>query len=562
MSETVHLPPKYYLTYFDYLIGFVEDMYGHLLTEEEIRFLEAYRELPEDAKCLFIRMSNRKGFFFRPSSFSYPEIADIGDSLANLTQRGFVRYPDSLWEGHIDLVLGVLTKPELLEVTRVLDPVIMPSKSIKRADLVRWLAFEYAPTKLLDAVLASQTLVYVEYSREVALMKFLFFGNRHDDMTEFVIRDLGHVRFQSFDDQSLSRKFTTRKEVEDALTVSYLREEFVALCSSSPPDEVFDWLMHNYSELAESISLLAKPSLDQLVLKAAGWLERKKMPAQALEFYHLTTTPPARERKVRLMHRLGYYEEALQLCVEMLNSPQNADELYFGQDFSAKMTRAKKRVVRQTTLALHDAETILLSEAFKYQVEYGAANHFSQIGYHTFFSENTPWRSLFGLLFWEVIYDTNVQAIHHPLQRVPSDFFLPDFYQKRAHLLRAEIARHETIYQVKSTLVHRFAAKYGTANVLVGWHEELLNQLVVICDLLSLEQIQRVMMEMATDLRDKTRGFPDLLIWNTDEYAFVEIKSPTDHLSARQLYWQHFFKEIGISSKIVKVKWDNQDIHR
>jgi hypothetical protein len=41
------------------------------------------------------------------------------------------------------------------------------------------------------------------------------------------------------------------------------------------------------------------------------------------------------------------------------------------------------------------------------------------------------------------------------------------------------------------------------------------------------------MLEMALNLRENTRGFPDLLVWNDEDYAFIEIKSPTDHLSSR-----------------------------
>lgn len=555
MAESVVLPPKYYLTYFDYLVQFVQNMYGPLLTEEEIRFISDYHELPEDARCLFIRMSNRRGLFFKPELFVYPEIDDIAAALEHLVARGFAAPPDPLDGTAVAPMLSILTKANLMEVTAELKPVIMPSKTIKKPDLVRWLTFEYDARQLIEAALARFDMVGVGFSSEVSLLKFLFFGNRHDDMTEFVIRDLGHVRFQSFDEEAFSQKFSTRKEIDDALTVSFLQEAYQQMITTQPPEEVFDWLIHNYTELEVRLAESAKPALARLVLKAAGWMERYKMPVQALELYQLTTHAPARERKARLLHKLGFAEEARDLCLEMTSSPQNADELYFGQDFLEKLSRSRKKIVRQTTLALHDAESIVLPSEFRYQVEFGAAHYFMEQGYTAFFSENIPWRSIFGLLFWDVIYDTNVQAIHHPLQRIPSDFFLPDFYQKRAHLLRKQMEELHDMEQIQTVLRERFEQLYGTTNVLVGWHDELLDQVLTISDLLSREQLGHIMMEMATDLRDKTRGFPDLLVWRDREYSFVEIKSPTDHLSSRQLYWQHFFREIGVSSKVVRVKW-------
>lgn len=556
MAEQNPLPPKYYLTYFDYLIDFVQNMYGELLTPSETDFIRCYRSLPEDARCLFVRMSNRKGPYFKPETFVYPEIDDIEGSLERLIQLGFARYLEIETTEYPETLLNLLTKGELVQLTRSLEPIIMPSSQIKKNDLVRWLLHENEMHVLLHAILSNHRFVEVLFSQEVELMKFLFFGNRYDDMTEFVIRDLGHVRYQSFDDEALSQKFKTRKEMEDALAVSYLKENFLELITTRPAEDVYEWFELNRSDLSIDLSEMAKPSLDRLTLRVAQWLERQKMFDQALELYDLTTAPPARERKTRLLYKIGHLEEAKSLCQEMASFPQNADELYFGQDFYERISSKKYRTVRQTTQALQEADVIYLPSDFRYQVEFGAVDYYLQQGFDAFFSENVPWRSIFGLLFWDIIYDTNVQAIHHPLQRVPSDFFLPDFYVKREAQLQARMAQLDSTKKIHRTLTNTFEQKYGIANVLVGWHEALLQQVLTINTLLSVDQLHQILLEMATDLRDKARGFPDLLVWRGKEYSFVEIKSPTDHLSARQLYWQHYFREKGVSSKIVRVKWN------
>src|SRR5690606_37941744 len=98
-----------------------------------------------------------------------------------------------------------------------------------------------------------------------------------------------------------------------------------------------------------------------------------------------------------------------------------------GNDFLNKLEKSLKRSIRQTTKALQEAGCIQVPYAFRGQVENGAAQYFMAQGYDVIFCENRPWRALFGLLFWDIIYDTNVQAIHHPLQRIPSDFFQPGF---------------------------------------------------------------------------------------------------------------------------------------
>ena len=51
------------------------------------------------------------------------------------------------------------------------------------------------------------------------------------------------------------------------------------------------------------------------------------------------------------------------------------------------------------------------------------------------------------------------------------------------------------------------------------------------------------------------KGFPDLFIQKGDDYAFVEVKSPNDHLSAIQHFWHDTFAELGIPFQLIRVVW-------
>src|SRR5690606_238686 len=114
------------------------------------------------------------------------------------------------------------------------------------------------------------------------LMKFLFFGNRYADMTEFVVRDLGYVRFQSFDEQYLSIQFDTRKDADDTLMVSLMKETFDVIKQDLPPEEIYDWFMNWHAASGTALSHKALPSFNSFILKVSAWLERKKMLSQAL----------------------------------------------------------------------------------------------------------------------------------------------------------------------------------------------------------------------------------------------------------------------------------------
>jgi len=553
------LPPRYYHDYFGYVLDFVQKMYESLLNENELKFLNEYKSLSEDAQCLFIRFSNRSKSFFRVNNLSYSEITDIPAALNELHDKHFIQSLCELHEERFEEVMDLFTKPEHLAFTKILAPEIMPSKSIRKPDLIRWLLYTYDFKAICEIIQETEPVVQVTFEVEVMMMKFLFFGNRYADMTEFVVRDLGHVRFQSFDEEHLAIQFETRKDVDDTLMISLRKEIFDVLKNAVPPEEVFDWFMNWQAGISGNLSAKALPSYHLFIIRVSAWLERKKMLSQALTIYQLTNDAPARERRVRLLYNLGETEEALALCDEIAENPQNADERYFSQDFREKIINKKKRAVKRTTQALKDAASIDIPITYQFRVERGAIDYYTDLGAKAVFSENEPWRALFGLLFWDIIYDTNVKAIHNPLQRVPSDFFLPDFYYKRSTQLLARMELADTKESISEIVEKTFHEKFGITNVLVGWYPGILDTVLTLISLLTPQQIHAVLLEMAYNLRENTRGFPDLLVWDENEYSFIEIKSPTDHLSSRQLHWLHFFANHDIKSRIVRVKWIKEE---
>ena len=53
----------------------------------------------------------------------------------------------------------------------------------------------------------------------------------------------------------------------------------------------------------------------------------------------------------------------------------------------------------------------------------------------------------------------------------------------------------------------------------------------------------------------EVEGFPDLFIFKDSEYQFIEVKSPTDHLSAIQYFWHDFLRKAGIETQLCRVVW-------
>ena len=552
------LTPRYYLDNFRYVLDLVKRLYSPILNEAEDDFMRRFNALSVDAQCIFVRFSNRKGLFFRVNKLQYPEITDLSAALGELLLAGFVERLSAHHEVMGRDGLSVFTKPELLTLLPLEAEDSKLIKNQKKEELVAYALHEIDFGQIVTSLTTAETVVKIRFEAEVMMIKYLFFGNRGSDMTEFVVRDLGMQHFERYDESKMTARFQSRKEVDDKLLISLTNEEFYDLkTAETPAEDIYNWFL-NWNETRPELSEIAIPGYQWLVCKMGAFLERQKLPDQALAVYELSDRVPARERRTRLLFKNGSVDEALALCDEIAATPQNAEERYFATDFRNKILglSEKKRSRKATTRFLSDAESLNIPAAYRHHVEAGVINYYREANFDAAFTENYPWRGLFGLVFWDIIHDANVSAIHHPLQRAPSDFYSPDFYSRRETLLRNRLTELKTRDDWRRQVGRTYNAKYGITNVLVDWNDELLSLVNQIVAVLDVDQLRLIMLEMAHNVREHTRGFPDLLVWNeAGNYDFVEVKSPTDHLGPQQLHWLQFFQTIGVKAKVVRVIW-------
>ena len=564
--EKIELPPKYYLEYFQYLINFVQKKYQHILNEAEQSFLAQFEALTEDEKCLFIRFTNRTGSFFRTEKLKYSEIEDIPEVLNVLIQKGFVEPLESSHITQAGEVLDIFNKTELLEMAKMLNLETRGKASMKKEEVLEWL-FEVGDWEEIVELLNYQdfteihalphSVVKVGFETEVAMLKFLFFGSRHGDMTEFVTRDLGFQNYEKYDEDKMVAYFQTRQEVEDKFKVSIAREDFYLMQQADIENiEIYNWFMDWTDTHRKDLSEIAQPTFERFTLKVAAHLEKKKALDEALEVFRMTEEPPSRERQVRILDKLKNKDEAKVLCEMMLSDYKNANEQFFAEDYLNRLLAKKSK--KAVTKHLHNSESVTIDILWKRQVEFGVIDYYEQRGLKATFTENHLWRSLFGLMFWDIIFDTDTLAIHHPLQRSPSDLFKPTFFEKRKERMEERLLMLEDEDATTVYMNRIFFEKFGITNPLVEWYGGLFPLILTVLEKLSPEQLTLIMLEMARSLRENLRGFPDLFMWGDGEYSFVEVKSPTDSLSNQQLYWLRFFESINVRSKVLRVEWGGE----
>jgi hypothetical protein len=552
MEEKIVLPPKYYHTNFEYLLTFVKEKYHHLLNTSEWSFLRKYYTLPEDAQCLFIRFTNRKGLFFKSDNLKYEELQDIPLQLKTLLKAGFLSKPDPLEHLHLTKdLLDVLTKAELLKFFS-----LNSMKSEKKEVIVSYLLAEFDYSELIIIINEATEIVKMNFEMEVSFLRFLFFGNRAMDMTEFVLRDMGLVQYYQQQDDDLVARFETRKDADDKWMVSDQFLIFDELSKSAETQEVLEWYMTLFDTIKD-LSPIAKPSFDKLALRVARFFERAKQPGYAIEVYKTTPIAPARERLTRCLAKLGNIEEAKTWCELMIEQPQNNDEQYFAEYFIGNLGTKKSK--KQTTTWLQNSKEIEISKIYKNQVELGAIDYFFENEFEAAFSENYPWRSIFGLWLWDIIFDPTLVSFHHPFQRRPSDLYLPDFYEKRHEQVEAKLLEFSDSDELLEYLWLNFTKHLDTANPFVVWLEEIWTLVRIIVIRIDLESLRSIVRKMAENLVENSRGFPDLLVWSESHYELVEIKGPNDNLSHQQLFWLRYFEEIGVKASVLRVKYQKDE---
>lgn len=546
-QDKVILPEKYYLDNFKYVLDFVLGKYEPLLSASEVSFVGNFFSLSEDAQCLYVRISNRKGQFFRKEKLIYPEISDLELAHRELKSVGFTLKKALLEIDECYQLLAIYNKPEIVKSIKQLGHEI--DNKLKKDELILSL-IETVDNDSLMQTFYQDTIITQGAREELDMVKLFFFGHNHGDMSDFVIRDIGHARFMEIDESRLGTSFDSREEAEAVMQLSQLNKEYYLLEDVVSALAIYDWF--NQIEINYFLGLdKAKGRAEKLLHKVGYHLERNRHYQEALEIYHLSTASPLRERRIRIYNKQKDFEKSLNLAYQILDNPNDNKEYYIAQDVINKLDKKLKT----TTIRQKDGMTIQVDQSFKHQVENGALVYFESIGFEGYHSENSICRNVFGLFFWEEVFDPQYNSLHQPLQRNPSDLYGKDFYKKRSEAIQKKLKTTKSKRQLETILKKSIQLFSDVSNPFVHWDQVMIEAMWKFLSFVNLRQIKSLLAEMAIDPKNRSTGFPDLFVWKEKEYYFYEVKSPNDHLSEKQLFWLERFDEWDIQAEIALVEW-------
>jgi len=534
------LPQYYYHTNFCELLDFVSSRYQHCFDERAQSFLDDFVTLPTPAQCAYVRLASRKGYVFSTEKLVYAEIEDLDAQLEHLRETGFAA---GVCARSFPAWLTHLPKPELVEVMRTHIPKTHFKVAMKKADLVA------IAQDCLDPALTicpTDRRYIVQAQRDpLRYIMFLYFGRIEDSLAPFTLRDLGLMRSHKFR-QDYEARFDHQ---EDALS-SY----FYALA-------LHDFDNQNERRIAELIDSVAdwpeaecdeaQTSRDRLLRKLGRLSEKLGDKATALSLYQRSNTPKCNERAVRLQWSLGDKDDVKARLESMMDDPASDGELDFAQDFYARKFN-KKRTSAMTDI-LRSGTSVLIDEAFKGSPERAMVTHFEREGYTVRWTENRVWKMLFGLLFWDEIYDADA-ALHNAFQRRPASLSDGTFYERYADRIETKLAKFNSPTRMVD-LMRTVAAHHRRANGIFQWSGRTLEtvQLLMACE--NATTIAPMLRTMAKDYRRTHDGFPDLMRVKANYHSFVEVKSEGDVLRRNQLTRIRQLRECGLDVEIYRVGW-------
>lgn len=540
--------PFYYLNNFMQVLDWLEHRYADVLSDEEHRFINDFKDLPRESRALLVRMVMRKGVHFRASKLYYAEIGDIPSAAQPLLALGWL---DDRQPLPVEALFEVLLKAEILQC---LGNAIVKPKG-KKTDWLPDLCAQFPQAQPFDdwCPALNDRLFSLTIMGLCDRLRLMFFGNVYQDWSEFVLADLGIFTYEKVEFSDDSRGLRSREDVDACLFLYQCQQLFEA-------GEAVADIAVQINGLALSNPWLQRRRDKQLFQMGQECERVGDFPA-ALSLYRDCAYPGARVRMIRVLERCGEYQLALDLACMAEQSPQNAAEQQHLLRVLPRLRRklggpAVKRVAPREMLRL-DLQLSRIDPLLS--VEDHVQAHLGEESAPVHYVENSLINSLFGLLCWPAIFAPLPGAFFHPFQRGPVDLLSEDFHGRRAELFQACLGELDD-GRYRATIRARYAEKWGVQSPFVFWgalNEALLEQAL---DCLPAEHLKHWFNRLLLDIKANRAGMPDLIqFWPQEKtYRMIEVKGPGDRLQDNQLRWLAFCHEHRMPIAVCYVQWAEQ----
>ncbi|PVX71990.1 VRR-NUC domain-containing protein [Paraburkholderia unamae] len=562
--------PFYYLANFERALAWLDARCADLFGEAERRFVDDFARLPQPARALFVRMLMRLGPHFRASRLQYDEIGCPRAAAAPLVAAGWL-------DGAPTLELGALaplvTKAELQALASSLG-ITFEARATRAATLETLHAAAPEPRAWHAWFPASPDTVLLFAAAPLCeRLRLMFFGNLHQDWTEFVLADLGVYRYESVPLDDASRAFQRRDDIDAYLALRDCREALdsalrdAASNAAAPADadaaiattlatldglaartHANPWLRARHDKLRHAVGLAA---------------ERVGAAELAWRAYLDCGHPESRYRRVRVLEQLARRDEALALAQAIAAAPANEEEAQRATRTLGRLARTRARSKATPSAAAAPAfaqrELTLPRAPMGLRVEEAARLALATTDAPVFYVENTLINALFGLLCWPALFAPLPGAFFHPFQRGPADLHAADFVTRRATQFEACLGELDT-QAYRESIVRRYAEKAGIQSPFVAWPALSDDLLALALDCFPAAHLRLWFERLLREPVANRSGLPDLVrFWPQERrYELIEVKGPGDRLQDNQRRWLAYCATHDMPVSVLQVRWPGE----
>ena len=536
--------PLYYLENFHRVLEWISERYGDLLTGEEHAFIATFCALPQPSRALFVRMVMRKGTLFRASKLNYAEIGCAVDAARHLLPTGWITLDPVIT---LDELFDLLLKPEIGAVFRL----SLHEKGARKDEQREALRAQFDDPRAFSSWYRdSGDAVYSILAKPLCdRLRLIFFGNLHQDWTEFVLSDLGVFTYEQVEFSGASRGFRNRRDIDHYLALHNCKERFLAGDSSGQVLQALpaaldnDWLNSRRERLLFQIA--------QDVEKQQDW-------AAAFDLYAQCRFPGARGRAIRVLEKDGQHERAFALLQEASQAPESDAERQQLERIGPRLRRklGHEKMPSRRNPAVERLDLSLPMPQHDWWVEGVVRDHLTRLDAPVFYVENALINALFGLLCWRAIFSAIPGAFFHPFHRGPADLLSADFFHRREAAFRLCLAELDSD-AYRATIRATYAQKQGVQSPFVAWDalSEQLIDLALAC--IPAIHLKKWSERILLDIKANRSGFPDLIqFWPAEQrYNMIEVKGPGDRLQDSQLRWIEYCAAHQMPISVCYLQW-------
>ncbi|CAA0099743.1 Fanconi-associated nuclease 1 [Halioglobus japonicus] len=548
-SNNAALAPYYYRDNYLRLCDTVEAQYGDILSAAESALLQTFRGLDFNAQCLYIRLISRTGPWFRESKLAYAELGAIPPILDTLLANEMV---EEAYELSAQELGRLYTRSELLHAFCPAGQA-QPRGKAALLDAIEELQLDADETLAALTTIDDQRIIAPRGVELTEHLQLLFFGNRRQSLTDFVLQDLGLTRYYPYPLDRAHRLFCSREALQEYVACANLSDAHYTLLDAG-----------EYEQLPELAAELATMTIQyassekrwhRLCNNVARDLERIDEHELALQLYDRSQRHPARERRARILETTGDWASARGVCEEILQKPWCEAEREAAERILPRVNR-KLTGARQSRQRDKFTEITLTIARGSESVEGLAAAHLQQQWQAVHYVENALMNTLFGLAFWEQIFEAVPGVFHNPFQSAPADMYDRAFRITREHSLAARMQqlREEDL---ETTLVQAYERYQHYECRWTHWRYIPLELVAACARIIPAEHLLAIWERMLFDPQENRRGFPDLIALGAGagEYCLIEVKGPGDALQDSQKRWLRYFQAHDIPAQVAWVQW-------